>query len=101
MISATRASKLTAPCLIPQQLRVVVMLFLQADADVIEGRKRLQTKWDEWCESRKEYADQLAQGKRKILAQYYSLDDDYTIQEVETETQINYHEEVLKGDRTY
>ena len=75
---------------------------VQADADVIEGRKRLQTKWDEWCESRKEYADQLAQGKRKILAQYYSLDDDdYTIQEVETETQINYHEEVLKGDRTY
>eukprot|EP00891_Asterochloris_glomerata_P006248 jgi/Astpho2/6248/Aster-03652 len=78
------------------------LIHTQADADVIEGRKRLQTKWDEWCESRKEYADQLAQGKRKILAQYYSLDDDdYTIQEVETETQINYHEEVLKGDRTY
>ena len=89
-------------CPTTQQLRVTVLLSLQADADVIEGRKRLQTKWDEWCESRKEYADQLAQGKRKILGQYYSLDDDdYTIQEVETETQINYHEEVLKGDKTY
>lgn len=76
------------PCVMPQ-----------ADADVLEGRKRLQAKWDEWRESRKDYAKELAEGQRKILEQFYDLSqvDDYSIEEVETETQLSQHEEVIKN----
>ena len=74
-------------------------LSMQADADVLEGRKRLQAKWDEWRESRKEYAKELADGQRKILEQFYDLSqvDNYSIEEVETETQLSHHEEVIKN----
>lgn len=71
----------------------------QADADVLEGRKRLQAKWDEWRETRKEYAKELADGQRKILEEFYDLSqvDDYSIEEVETETQLSNNEEVIKN----
>ena len=72
---------------------------LQADADVLEGRKRLQAKWDEWRESRKEHAKEMADGRRKILEEFYDLSqvDDYSIEEVETETQLSNNEEVIKN----
>lgn len=72
---------------------------LQADADVLEGRKRLQAKWDEWRESRKEYAKELADGQRNILEQFYDLSqqDEYSIEEVETETQISSSDEVIRS----
>jgi len=71
----------------------------QADADVLEGRKRLQAKWDEWRESRKEYAKELADGQRNILEQFYDLSkqDEYSIEEVETETQLSSNEEVIRS----
>jgi len=72
---------------------------LQADADVLEGRKRLQAKWDEWRESRKEYAKELADGQRNILERFYDLSqqDEYSIEEVETETQLSSNEEVIRS----
>ena len=72
---------------------------VQADADVLEGRKRLQAKWDEWRDTRKEYAKELADGRRKILEEFYDLSqvDDYSIEEVETETQLSNNEEVIKN----
>lgn len=78
---------------------LIAYVVLQADADVLEGRKRLQAKWDEWRESRKEYAQELAEGQRKILEEFYDLSqvDDYSIEEVETETQLSHHEEVIKN----
>lgn len=74
-------------------------LVSQADADVLEGRKRLQAKWDEWRESRKEYAKELADGQRNILEQFYDLSqqDEYSIEEVETETQLSSNEEVIRS----
>jgi translation initiation factor 3 subunit B len=73
------------------------LIHTQADADVLEARKRLQEKWNEWRESRKEYAEQLAKGRREILEKYYTLEDEeFTVQEVETETQISYTEETVK-----
>ena len=75
------------------------MYVLQADADVLEGRKRLQAKWDEWRESRKEHAKELADGQRKILEEFYDLSqqDEYSIEEVETETQLSSNEEIIKN----
>lgn len=72
---------------------------LQADADVLEGRKRLQAKWDEWRESRKEYAKELADRQRNILEQLYDLSkqDEYSIEEVETETQLSSNDEVIRS----
>ena len=72
---------------------------LQADADVLEGRKRLQAKWDEWRESRKEYAKELADGQRNMLERFYDLSqqDEYSIEEVETETQLSSSEEVIRS----
>ncbi len=74
-------------------------LVSQADADVLEGRKRLQAKWDEWRESRKKYAKELADGQRNILEQFYDLSqqDEYSIEEVETETQLSSNEEVIRS----
>ena len=76
-----------------------LVCMLQADADVLEGRKRLQAKWDEWRETRKEYAHELAEGQRKILEEFYNLSqmDEYSIEEVETETQLSSNEEVIKN----
>ena len=71
---------------------------IQADADVLEGRKRLQAKWDEWRESRKDYAKELVDGQRSILEKLYDLSqmDEYSIEEVETVTQLSSNEEVIK-----
>lgn len=76
-----------------------VSVMMQADADVLEGRKRLQAKWDEWRETNKDYAKELADGQRKILEQFYDLSqiDEYSIEEVETETQLSSNEEVIKN----
>lgn len=75
------------------------LIHTQADADVLEGRKRLQAKWDEWRESRKEHAKELADGLHKMLEEFYDLSqqDEYSIEEVETETQLSSNEEVIRS----
>lgn len=66
---------------------------------MLEGRKRLQAKWDEWRESRKEHAKELADGLHKMLEEFYDLSqqDEYSIEEVETETQLSSNEEVIRS----
>ena len=68
---------------------------MQTDTQIMADRQRLADEWRAWLESKQEYIDELAAGRRKIMGDALE-EQPYSIIEAEVEEILGVEEVVIR-----